>query len=183
MADLVGSPPRAGAAPRSDPHFRFCPRCATPLESATHGGRARAACPAPGCGFVHWDNPTPVVAAIVEHDDEHVVLVRSPGWPEKLFGLVTGFLERDDSPEDGVVREVREELGLSATVVAPVGVYPFFVRNEILICFHVRARGGVVLGDELEAFKRVPIAKLRAWPFGTGLAVAAWLERRNAAPP
>ena len=47
---------------------RFCPRCAAPLVSRDAGGRARPACPDAACGFVHWNNPTPVVAAIVEHD-------------------------------------------------------------------------------------------------------------------
>ena len=32
---------------------------------------------------------------IVEHPDG-VLLVRNHGWPEKMFGLVTGFLERVD---------------------------------------------------------------------------------------
>ena len=130
MTGLVGDPPSppTGSAVATGRGFRFCPRCATPLTPGEHGGRTRFGCPVPDCGFVHWDNPTPVVAAIVEHDDDHVILVRSHGWPAKLFGLVTGFLERDETPEDGVVREVREELGLASEVIGPAGVFPFFVR-------------------------------------------------------
>ncbi len=36
--------------------------------------------------------PIPVVAAIVELDGM-VILARNRLWPEKMFGLVTGFLE------------------------------------------------------------------------------------------
>lgn len=159
--------------------FRFCPRCAAPLVTKAHHGRERAVCEAPGCGFVHWGNPTPVVAAIVEHEGD-VLLARAKDWPEKLFGLVTGFLEAGESAEAGVLREVKEELGLDGEVVSLVGVYPFELRNELIVAFHVRASGPVQLGEELAAIKRVPPAKLRAWPFGTGLAVQAWLDRRTA---
>lgn len=159
--------------------YRYCPRCGAALEPKALHGKDRPACPKAGCGFVHWGNPTPVVAAIVEHDGD-VLLARGRGWPEKLFGLVTGFLEAGEAPEAGVLREVKEELGLSGEVVSLVGVYPFELKNEVLIAFHVKASGVVTLSDELEAVKRVAPEKLRAWPFGTGLAVQAWLERRQA---
>lgn len=158
--------------------WAFCPKCATPLTNSVHGGRERPACPASACGFVRWGNPTPAVAAILEHEGS-VLLVRAKGWPEKMFGLVTGFLEAGESPEEGVVREVREELGLEGEVVRLVGVYPFELRNEVIIAFHVRATGQVQLGEELEAFRAVAPEKLRSWPFGTGLAVQRWLEDRS----
>jgi NADH pyrophosphatase NudC (nudix superfamily) len=158
--------------------YAFCPRCASPLAVRHDGERDRATCPREGCGFVHYDNPLPVVAAIVEREGS-VVLVRQPSWPEKMFGLVTGFLEKGESPERGVLRELKEELGLDGTVERLVGVYPFEMRNELIVAYHVRAAPGpVVLGAELAAYKEVPIGALRPWPFGTGLAVADWLAER-----
>jgi len=38
----------------------------------------------------------PVVAAIIEHEGQ-VLLARGKNWPEKMFALVTGFLEADES--------------------------------------------------------------------------------------
>ena len=158
--------------------MRFCPRCATPLLPRPSGGRERLACPGPGCGFVFYDNPCPVVAGLVEHEGD-VLLVQSVGWPESWYGLVTGFLERDEEPEGAVLREVREELGLEGRVVAPIGVYTFPQRNELILAYHVQAQGEVHLGPELEGMKRVPPDKLRPWPFGTGLAVRDWLAARG----
>lgn len=157
--------------------FRFCPKCGAPLEVKSLHGKDRPACVAEGCGFVQWGNPTPVVAAIVEHEG-NVLLARGRGWPEKLFGLITGFLEAGEAPEAGVLRELKEELSLDGDIVSLVGVYPFELRNEVIIAYHVKARGTVALSDELEAVKPVPPDKLRAWPFGTGLAVQAWLDAR-----
>ncbi|MBZ0118600.1 MAG: NUDIX domain-containing protein [Sandaracinaceae bacterium] len=157
---------------------RFCLRCGAALEKRLTEERERLACPS--CAFVFYDNPLPVVAAIVEHEGE-VVLVRQHGWPDKWLGIVTGFLERGETPEQGILREVKEELGLGGEVVSLVGAYAFPQRNEIIIAYHVRASGEIVLGAELERFKKVAIDKLQPWPFGTGLAVRDWLARRHAA--
>lgn len=152
--------------------FKFCPRCGAALEQ-----RAHPTCVKEGCGFIDYQNPLPVVAAIVEHEGR-VVLVRAKGWPEKMFGLVTGFLEAGETPEAAVLREVKEELGLEGEVVSLVGAYGFELRNELIVAWHVRARGAIALGDELEAYKAIAPEKLRPWAFGTGLAVADWLKRR-----
>ena len=45
--------------------WQFCPQCAEPLEWREQAGRERRSCD--GCGFVHWDNPLPVLAALVGH--------------------------------------------------------------------------------------------------------------------
>lgn len=158
--------------------FRFCPQCATPLVDKLEAGLTRRACPKEGCGFLHYGNPLPVVAAIVEHEGD-VILVRAHGWPEKFFGLVTGFLEAGETPEQGVLREVREELDLQAELVSLVGAYTFELNNELIVAYHLRARGVVKLGAELAGFKRISPAKLRPWEFGTGLAVRDWLKLRR----
>lgn len=155
--------------------MRYCPHCATPLTTREEGGRPRPACPA--CGFVHYDNPAPVVGAVVEHEGR-VILARNHGWPEHWFGLITGFLERGETPEEGILREVKEELGLSGEVVSLIGVYPFFRMNQVLIVYHVRARGTVRPGEELAAIRHVPPEELRPWPEGTGPALRDWLARR-----
>lgn len=151
-------------------------RCGAPLApKVTEEAWERLGCAA--CGWIFYDNPTPVVAAIVEHEGD-VLLVRQRGWPETWFGLVTGFLERAETPEEGTLREVKEELDLDGEITGLVGVYPFAQKNELIVAYHVLARGRVTLGDELEAFKRVPPDRLKPWPFGTGQAVADWLAQR-----
>lgn len=157
----------------------YCQQCATALTPRNADGRERLVCPS--CGFIHYGNPTPVVAALVEHQGE-ALLVRNKGWPDTWFGLVSGFLEAGESPQDGVLRELKEELNLDGTVVSLIGVYPFEMRNEVIIAFHVRATGTPQAGEELADFKRVAIHKLRPWPQGTGMAVRDWLAAQNPTP-
>jgi len=55
--------------------FRFCPQCATPLELVTlaedGGAKERLRCVA--CGYTHWNNPTPVLAAIIEYQGKFLL--------------------------------------------------------------------------------------------------------------
>lgn len=163
--------------------FKFCPRCTKPLElGAVDEGPPRLRCPDRACGFVHWDNPVPVVAAVVEHEGE-VILARNRMWPPKMFALITGFLEKDDpDPASGVLREVDEELGLKGRVAAFIGHYPFQRMNQIIIAYHVVAAGDIVLGEELVEYKKVAPEQLRPWPAATGLALRDWMIRRGLTP-
>ncbi len=160
---------------------RFCPRCAGPLEPFEHEARTRLRCADTACGYVHWDNPVPVVAAIIEHEGQ-VLLARNAAWPDKMYGLITGFLERGEEPSEAVLREVAEETGLKGELVGLVGVYGFNPRNQVILAYHVRTKGEVHLGEELADYKLVPPERVRTWPFGTGQALADWLVIRGVRP-
>ncbi len=159
---------------------RFCPSCGASLGSGEIAGRERAYCVSDDCGYVYWNNPTPVVAAIAERDD-HLVLVRSHGWPEHWFGLISGFLEAGEAPEDAVLREVTEEVGLAGRLEGFVGAYPFYRMNQLLLVYHVSLPPGMITLEESElaAYREIKIHKVRPWPNGTGPALQAWLRARG----
>src|SRR5438128_12307896 len=90
--------------------MKFCPTCASPLSARELEGHTRLVCSSETCDYVFYDNPVPVVAALIEHG-ETVLLVRSKGWPEHCYGLVAGFLEQGESPEQRALREVEDEVG------------------------------------------------------------------------
>ncbi|MGH8260134.1 MAG: zinc ribbon domain-containing protein [Steroidobacteraceae bacterium] len=130
--------------------FNFCPRCAAPLIASTVQGEARRVCSA-NCGFVHYDNPTPVVAAVVEHD--------------------------------GMVVLVKEELDLDGEAPTLIGVYAFEQMNQVIIAYHVPARGTITLNEELDDYRHVPLRECKTWSSGTGLALRDWLRTRGIEPP
>jgi len=156
----------------------FCLRCGQPLQPADVNGRLRQRCVAAGCGYVHWDNPVPIVAAIVELDGT-IILARNKSWPEKMYGLITGFLEKGETPDAAIRREVQEELGLDAVAAHFIGNYAFFEMNQLILAYHVPARGKITLGEELADIKRVPVERLKPWTLGTGPAIRDWLARRG----
>jgi NAD+ diphosphatase len=166
----------------NDTVYRFCPTCRTELTSMERGGKPRLVCPE--CGFVHWRNPVPVVAAVVERDG-HVILVHSIGRPPTWFGLVAGFLEQGEHPEAAVLREVDEELGIEAKLGGVIGIYPFERLNQVIFAYHITAGPGAIRLDatELDAYREVPFAKLKPWRQGTGPALRDWLAARGYHPP
>ena len=154
--------------------------CAAPLTKQLINGEKRSACEKTGCNYIEWNNPTPVLAAIVQAGNS-VVLVRALGWPKDWFGLVTGFHESGETAESGVVREVKEELGLDCQVENLVGVYSFFQMNQVIIAYHVMLDEGDIRLDstELVDYKKIPINELQPWPSGTGKAVQDWLKTKG----
>jgi NADH pyrophosphatase NudC (nudix superfamily) len=158
--------------------MRYCPQCRAELTEQIIDNETRRAC-ADRCGFVHWDNPTPVVAAIVEYEGK-VLLARNAKWPADWFALVTGFLERGETPEECVLREVEEELGLQGEIAEFVGNYAFTQQNQLLVVFHVVAHGTIQLNEELSGYKLLDHADVQPWPMGTGPALRDWLARRRA---
>jgi NAD+ diphosphatase len=160
--------------------YRFCPRCAAALETKTIEQTERLACSAPGCGFVHWDNPLPVVAALVAHEGQFI-LARNAKWPRNIYSVVTGFLEKNESPEQAVIREVKEELNLDGAVSAFIGHYPFVEMNQIVLAFAVDATGTLKTNHELAEIKRLSLKQLKAYDFAplyiTTAIVNDWLAR------
>jgi NAD+ diphosphatase len=164
------------------PPPKFCPACASTLAAHEAEGHTRYICTSGSCGYTFYDNPVPVVAALLEHG-ETVILVRNKGWPDSWFGLVSGFLEKGESPEAGILREVKEEVGLRGEIVSFIGAYSFIEMNQVILAYHVRGHGDIQIGDELAGIKTVPPDKLRPWPLGTGHAVRDWLKARGGFGP
>jgi NADH pyrophosphatase NudC (nudix superfamily) len=163
--------------------FRFCPLCAAPLIDKVVTSEPRRVCSA-NCGFIHYDNPTPVVAAIVEHQGK-IVMARNRAWPKHIdfYGLITGFLERNESPEECALREVKEELDLDADRATLVGAYAFPQMNQVIIGYHVIATGVIKLNEELDAYRHVPFEQCQAWSAGTGYALRDWLRTKGIEAP
>lgn len=159
--------------------YQFCPTCTSKLE-VNHEGYLK--CTGAECKFMFYNNPTPVVAAIVEYGENQVVLAHNALWPPKWYGLITGFLEEYEHPEYAVVREVKEELGLDAEVKELVGHYTFKRMNQLIIAYHVVATGEIQLNEELDDYILVPFDKAKTWRAGTGKALRDFLVKRGYSP-
>jgi len=153
--------------------FNFCPICKSGLSINPEG---YLGCVDNTCNYVYYQNPTPVVAAIVEHQPKTVILAHNRAWPQNFFGLITGFLEKNEHPAEAVLREVKEELDLDGEIGSFVGHYTFERMNQLIIAYHVKAKGTVTLNEELDEYKHVDFDKVKAWPAGTGYALKDFLE-------
>ena len=163
--------------------FRFCPHCASALELIAQiedgGSRERLRCVA--CGYTHWNNPTPVLAAVIEYGD-HILLARNAAWPGKAYALITGFMEAGETPKQGITREILEETNLDTSELNLIGVYDFQRMNQVIIAYHVVAHGEVRLSPELAEYRLYAPEDVKCRPAGTGYAMAEWLRARGHEP-
>ena len=166
--------------------YTYCPVCATALQllckQEDGGPAARLRCPA--CAWTHWNNPTPVLAAVIELADRdgQLLLARNAAWPAKSFGLITGFMEAGESPQEGITREVAEETSLSIDAPQLIGVYDFQGMNQVIIAYHALGRGEISLSPELVEYRLFTPETVRCWRAGTGYALADWLTARGHTP-
>ncbi len=91
-------------------YARFCIRCGARLRTVDDDGARRPRCPA--CGWTYYGNPLPTAAAIVVRGGR-VLLTRRAYPPHAgTWDLPGGFLQATESPDAGLRRELREELGM-----------------------------------------------------------------------
>ena len=163
--------------------YKYCPQCATPLAWVSRpedgGDKERLRCTA--CEWTHWNNPTPVLAAVVQYQDR-ILLARNAAWTGRFFALITGFMEAGETPTEGIAREIAEETNLQARALELIGVYDFQRMNQVIIAYHAVCDGEVKLSPELAEYRLFEYDKVRCWPAGTGYALADWLRGRGYEP-
>ncbi|KUP91188.1 NAD(+) diphosphatase [Tritonibacter horizontis] len=113
---------------------RFCARCgnASAIEQAGWQRRCVA------CAAAHFPRTDPVVIMLVTRGD-HVLLGRSPGWPEGMYSLLAGFVEPGETMEAAVRREVFEEAGVRVGAVRYLASQPWAFPMSLMFGCHGEA--------------------------------------------
>jgi NAD+ diphosphatase len=111
-------------------------------------------------------DPT-VIAAILSHDSQKILLGRQRRWPTDWYSTLAGFLEPGESVEEAVRREVWEESGVKVGRVVIHSTQPWpYPANLMIGAIGQAVEGGenVHLGhdEELEDAKWFPVEEVRA---------------------
>lgn len=154
--------------------MKYCPNCKSKIEVVIIDGRNRFSCTDKSCGYIYWNNPIPVIGILVE-TKEGIILAHNVNTPKDLFSIITGFLEADEHPEDAAIRETKEELGLTATVTTFLGIFPFSAANQIIMAYHIKAKGTIELNEELDATQIVQRNDLNGYVETGKFEVQKWL--------
>lgn len=130
--------------------LRHCSRCGAPLRLGTppHEDRERLTCEV--CGYIAYVNPRLVVTTLPVTDAGEVMLLRRGIEPGRgLWAQPGGFMEIDETVEEGAVRETLEETGLLVEPRSIVGLYTRPEAAIVVIAFEASITGGApTLTDE-----------------------------------
>jgi NAD+ diphosphatase len=113
--------------------FKYCPKCGKKLEikySFDEGG-------VPYCSednTMFFDTPKPCIIVAVINDDKILLLKQSYTFKDSKV-LVSGYVTSGESVEDTVMREVKEETGITVDNIKYLGSEFLDSKDIIMLTF------------------------------------------------
>ena len=105
--------------------FKFCPVCGSPNFEINNIKSKKCK----DCGFSYYLNASSATVALIVNEKDELLVVRRKNEPGKdMLDMPGGFVDMDETGEEAMAREVKEETGLEATEV----IYQFSYPNTYL---------------------------------------------------
>jgi NAD+ diphosphatase len=124
---------------------RYCSNCGAPTETADAG--YKRACPE--CGADHFPRTDPVVIVLPIRGDE-VLMGRSPGWPDRFYSALAGFVEPGETIAEAARREVKEETDVDIDGIRIFSSQPWPYPSSLMIGCFAEAKSTEIKIDEVE---------------------------------
>ena len=122
----------------SKPVVNFCPRCGSPTEKKVPEGDNLTRDVCLSCRTIHYQNPKVIVGCIPVWEDK-ILMCRRAIEPRKgLWTFPCGFMENDESVEEGALRETREEANAEAEILHLHSVYSVPHIGQVYVVFLAR---------------------------------------------
>ena len=126
-----------------DRTHRFCGRCGS--ETRTHVTERAKECSK--CGLLHFPRLAPAIIVLVRRDQE-ILLARARRFTTAMYSTLAGFVEPGETLEEAVMREVKEESGITVRDIRYFGSQPWPFPHSLMIGFTANyASGQITLND------------------------------------
>ena len=100
--------------------FEYCPSCGS--RDIYFDNIKRFRCEA--CSFTYFHNVAAAAAAVLEYEGKIIAIKRGQEPKKGMLDLPGGFLDPKETAEDGLKREIREELNIEIGDLKYLGSYP-----------------------------------------------------------
>jgi ADP-ribose pyrophosphatase YjhB (NUDIX family) len=137
--------------------FRFCPKCGSGGLCTKENNLLSCG----ACGLEYFINPVMAVSAIIVDRGGRLLLVRRARDPMRgKLDLPGGFVDLEESAEDALIREIKEELDIviegheyfmSHPNKYQFGGITYFTIELAFIC-RISEHGDIALSDEIEDY-------------------------------
>ncbi|MBF2054257.1 MAG: NUDIX hydrolase [Candidatus Sericytochromatia bacterium] len=119
---------------------RFCSLCGSQVSYIVPAGdqRLRAVCSA--CGQIHYQNPQVVVGAVAFWQDRLLLCRRAIPPRVGYWTFPAGYLELEETTEEGACREAFEEAGAELEIEALLAVYNLSHISQVQIIYLAQLR-------------------------------------------
>ncbi|WP_448564592.1 NAD(+) diphosphatase [Thalassotalea ganghwensis] len=132
--------------------YAFCGFCGEKTQSHESGHMRK--CTNIACGKELFPRTDPVVIMLVEHvsksGEKRCLLANHLRSPDNLVSTLAGFVDPGESLEEAVVREVKEEVGLTVAHVHYIASQPWPFPHSIMLGFHAVVSDDVITIDKEE---------------------------------
>ena len=118
--------------------MRFCSDCGAAVKRARPDGDDldRDICTA--CGKIHYQNPKLVVGAVCEWEGK-ILLCRRAIEPRSGFWTIpAGFMELNESTEEGAIRETMEEANARIEITDLLAIYSIARLSQVQIFYRAK---------------------------------------------
>jgi ADP-ribose pyrophosphatase YjhB (NUDIX family)/predicted GIY-YIG superfamily endonuclease len=130
---------------------RFCFHCGGLLKEVARSSDAGSHQVCTACGRVHYRNAKPCAGALIARDGRLLLVKRAIQPFLGYWDIPGGFLEEDEHPEAGAIREALEETGLEVRLTRLLGFYMDRYGDEGDYCLNIYFLAEVVGGQERPA--------------------------------
>jgi NAD+ diphosphatase len=126
-----------------DRTHQFCGRCGS--KTRTHPTERAKECLQ--CGLLHFPRLAPAIIVLVQRDRE-VLLARARRFETPMYSTLAGFVEPGETLEEAVLREVKEESGITVKDIRYFGSQPWPFPHSLMVGFTANyASGEITLSD------------------------------------
>lgn len=128
-----------------DKTHQYCGRCGVPMTPRS----LERAKECPKCGLLHFPRLAPAIIVLIERGDQ-VLLARSRRFGTGMYSVLAGFVEPGESLEETVLREIREEVGVTVKDIRYFGSQPWPFPHSLMVGFTAKYASGEISIDETE---------------------------------
>lgn len=97
----------------------------------------------PDCGFIAYQNPKMVVGAVATWRGKILLCKRAIEPRQGFWTIPAGYLELNETPEEGAIREAWEEANAKLTLTGALAIYTIPGISQIQIIYRADLEEGV----------------------------------------